>query len=136
MEDAKDYDDFEEYNLLYRPWCVSENYYGKYKWNQSIKLYENLEKQKWTSSNLEKLRQNYILGGKEMKNFLGKMKSRKKTLDENILNSDTPGFDEDRMTPYIDLIEIMSLYENLDEGMGLNEDKNGTFIRFMHKFRR
>lgn len=119
MGEAKNYDDLEEYNLLYRPWCVSENYYGKYKWNQSIKLYENLEKQKWTSSNLEELKQNYILGGKEIKDFLGKMKSREKTLDEDILNSDTPGFDEDRMTPYIDLIEIMSLYENLDEGDGV-----------------
>lgn len=116
IKSALDYDDLEEYNLLYRPFCISDSYEGKYKWSNLEVLYKKLEEKKWTSSNLEKLREKYMLGESEITYFLEKMKSRGKILDEEILNLNAAGFDDNHMTPYIDIIEIMKFNESLDKG--------------------
>lgn len=99
-----------QYNLLWRPWCVSGECEDKYKWQWLRQILNHFEEDKtWSRSKLKKLRNQSIKSEAEIKMMLEELKSRKMELPEFEKEGERDYFRENQ-SPYFDALELLDFY--------------------------
>jgi len=109
---------YKQYNLIWRPWCISGGIgseYEKFKWEHGLKILE--EFRKWPRSKAKSLRNEFLKGKENVNTLVSEFESRACKLPE------MPDLENklfiNRQTPYVDILEIMDLYIKLPEAGGV-----------------
>ena len=98
----------QQYNLLWRPWCLAGEVDDKYKWENLKNICKEINK--WPRSKLKALRNEFIKSEDSITNLINELKSR---------DVDLPVFDRSRepfrykQTPYFDALELHDFYIEL-----------------------
>jgi hypothetical protein len=129
---------YDQFNLLWRPWCVEGECEDKYKWekfkeifnkmmmgwsqskerglkNASIMEKEEVKKRKdsWPRSKLKNLRDAFIKGKEEVEFYVKFCKSRGAELPDFCGGNGEIFYDN--QTPYFDVLELVDFYIPLEE---------------------
>lgn len=103
---------YAQYNLLWRPWCVSGNLETKYQWKEFKKIYQAL--MSWPRSRLKKLRNSYLKGREEIELRVREYESRGFTLPP--FEDKVAPFFANNQTPYFDTLELLDFLYEPEEG--------------------
>lgn len=114
-----------QYNLLWRPYVIIDDtdYYPEHNIDSIKSVYKDFlqktsESEVWPRSRMKKLRDAFMQGTTSVKSFLLEAETRKyklPTIKGLAINND--GFSNDNRTPYFDVLEIMDMYIELEEGI-------------------
>ncbi len=106
---------YDQFNLLWRPWCVAGDCEEKYKWENFKKIFEKMfkdSKEKWPRSKLKDLRDEFLKGKEAAEFFVRFCENRGKKLPE--FNGNNEIF-RDNQTPYFDALELLDFYIELED---------------------
>ncbi len=103
---------YDQFNLLWRPWCVAGECEEKYKWKKFTELFNKMIKN-WPRSKLKNLRDAFIKGKEEVEFYVKFCKSRGTELPK-LWNNDDKIF-YDYQTPYFDALELIDFYLPLED---------------------
>ena len=106
---------YDQFNLLWRPWCVAGDCEEKYKWENFKKMFEKMfknSKEKWPRSKLKDLRDEFLKGKESAEFFVRFCENRGKKLPE--FNGNNEIF-RDNQTPYFDALELLDFYIELED---------------------
>jgi len=106
---------YDQFNLLWRPWCVAGDCEEKYKWENFKKMFEKMfknSKEKWPRSKLKDLRDEFLKGKEAVEFFVRFCENRGKKLPE--FNGGNDIF-RDNQTPYFDVLELLDFYIELED---------------------
>jgi len=103
---------YDQFNLLWRPWCVAGECEDKYKWKKFTELFNKMIKN-WPRSKLKNLRDAFIKGKEEVEFYVKFCKSRGTELPK-LWNNDDKIF-YDYQTPYFDALELIDFYLPLED---------------------
>ena len=106
---------YDQFNLLWRPWCVAGDCEEKYKWENFKKMFEKMfknSKEKWPRSKLKDLRDEFLKGKESAEFFVRFCENRGKKLPE--FNGGNDIFRENQ-TPYFDVLELLDFYIELED---------------------
>ncbi len=112
---------YQQYNLLWRPWCVTGDVNGDCQWKELEKIYEKFTKDEkdddgniiwksWNRSRLKKLESEMTKSSNDAQAYIRECKSRDFKLPECFGSSDLY---RDEQTPYFDVLELLDFYEQL-----------------------
>jgi len=106
---------YDQFNLLWRPWCVAGDCEEKYKWENFKKMFEKMfknSKEKWPRSKLKDLRDEFLKGKESAEFFVRFCENRGKKLPE--FNGNNEIF-RNNQTPYFDILELLDFYIELED---------------------
>ncbi len=109
-----------QYNLLWRPWCVSEKYDQQYQWNELKDIYTEFTREEketdgevlWKRSRLKKLESEMTRSESDAQACMRECKSRGFRLPGFCKSSD---LFRQGQTPYFDALELLDFYVQLPE---------------------
>lgn len=102
-----------QYNLLWRPWCVSGECEEKYRWTLLKKILNHFKTDNnWSRSKLKKLRNQSIKSKAEIEMLLVELKSRKMELPEFEKKEEPKelNYFRENQSPYFDALELLDFY--------------------------
>ncbi|MBN2009972.1 hypothetical protein JW960_11570 [candidate division KSB1 bacterium] len=108
---------YDQYNLLWRPWCVAGNVDEQYKWEQLKSIFDEFvnknkdENNPWKRSRLKKLRNTMIKSDNDIRTLLAHYNSRGIGLPS--FNGVKAVFPDNNQTPYFDALELIDFFEQL-----------------------
>lgn len=105
----------QQYNLLWRPWCIIGDTEEKYMWDKFKLMYQYFTRddKKWPRSKLKALRNEAIKSDVSIKLLLKELKSRGKELPA--FNGNKDNFFIDNQAPYFDVLELLDFYTEFPE---------------------
>ena len=125
--------EYEQYNLLWRPWCVVGDCDQKYRWNDFKKdiFDEFIREEKkhpdeilWKRSRLKRLRNTMIRSEGELEHLLQEFQSRGFLLPKFLEDHELFKTEHQKklyQTPYFDALEILDLYLEIPQTQGGSE---------------
>ena len=103
--------DFPQYNLLLRPFCVSNDSESYYNWENIQKLFNTMVK--WPRNRLKNLRNSFIISQEEVEICRSNNTSRGYCLPEYQINKNKTNNEEiffENQTPYFEILELLDFY--------------------------